>query len=789
MKTWILTLLGMISAVAMAQHEYGCATDEHMHQYFEQHPEALASFEAQQQMIAEISQNYQRRSDAKYIIPVVVHVMYSSCDGNISMAQIEDGLRILNEDFTRTNEDASLTRNVFEDVAADSEIEFRLARLDPDGDPTDGVVRVQTAAAVNAGQNVKSLSYWPSDMYMNIWVVESIANFTGGGGVILGYAQFPGSGSWNTYGLVVRNDAFGTIGTSNADGRTVTHEIGHCLNLYHTFQDGCGSFCTNSGDYVCDTPPAGGATYSCSFSTNTCSNDANGSAAYNSNVPDMIENYMSYNSCQNLFTEGQRDRMHAVLDNINRLEDLVSEDNLIATGVKGLVLADFEVDAEIICQGDAVTFEDASLYNASALSWEFGGAAIPGNSVESNPSVIFPYPGLHEVNYYAGDGFDSVGTTKSIFVIAEEGQYAPYTEAFDTYNAVPNDNWYAINIDNDEYTWKISTEAAYSGGQSLKMDNFGSCGNRQDELITQSFDFSPFTEVNISFRQAFARAYGDANVYLQMFASNNCGEDWDLVWAKSTSSLNTSENGIVSSDPFIPSGASEWQEMVINISNSKFMREGVALKLLYGGSGGNNLYIDDFSINGVFSGDLLLRSPEDGKQGMATDVLIDWKSVGFVDSYEYQIDKSPEFNTGDLITGTTTYIDATPDQGDTEFMAEGLDVATTYYWRVRYVQSGSESDWSETWSFTVSESGVGIQEQASRSWSVYPNPSNGQFWLESNDVLNEVRVIDMTGRVVWSAQDIRQERYELNTGLGSGVYLIQVLDATGGAESETIVIR
>jgi len=785
-KRLMIALLGCLSMGALAQ-DYGCATDEHLEQYLNQSPENRAAFEQQRQELSEYIVNRgASRADEKFIIPVVVHVLYSTCDGNISMSQINDGIRILNEDFNRKNPDTNQTRSPFDEYAADAGIEFRLARLDPDGDPTNGVVRTETSQAVDAQNNVKSISYWPSDMYMNIWIVESIYNFTSGGGIILGYAQFPGSGSWNTYGLVVRNDAFGTIGTSTADGRTVTHEIGHCLNLFHTFQDGCGGNCAFSGDDVCDTPPAAGATYNCSSTTNTCSNDASSNSPYPNGTPDQIENYMSYNSCQNMFSEGQKDRMIATLETVNRLEDLVSEENLIATGVVGLVQADFTTDVELICQFEPVIFSDASLNTGVASSWEFGGEAIPPTSTDPNPEVLFPYAGLYDVAYTAIDNTNTAQTTKKVFVLSSEGQFAPYTDGLEDAVSLPSDKWLDDNIDNDEYGWKITIEAAYTGEKSLKIDNYGKCGNRTDELITQSYDLSTFSSVNISFKEAFARSTGANSVFLRVYGSSDCGETWALVWSRSTTQLQSVTSPVAT--PFVPADQSEWNDFTVTINNQSFMQEGVIFKFSFTGVGGNNLYIDDFSVNGTFNGELLLRAPENGKQGMAKDVLLDWKSAGYVNSYEYELDVVQTFDSQDKITGTKAFETIEPNGNDTEFLAEDLELGSTYYWRVRYDQSGSTSDWSDVWSFTVSESGVGIQKVEQTIVNVFPNPSNGTFTVSSSSNIDGISIMDYTGRMVWMQKNINNNSFVVGTDLSSGVYFMQV-ESSGTIQTKSIVIR
>ena len=782
----MVALLGCMTISASAQ-DYGCATDEHLEQYLNTSTEIREAYLSQRQEFSEFVQNRSAsRGESDYIIPVVVHVLYSTCEGNISMSQIEDGIRILDEDFGRTNPDTNLTRAPFDEYAADAGIEFRLAKIDPNGDPTNGVVRVETSQAVNAQNNVKSISNWPSDEYMNIWIVESIFNFTGGSGTILGYAQFPGSGSWNTYGLVVRNDAFGTIGTSTADGRTVTHEIGHCLNLFHTFQDGCGGNCAFSGDDVCDTPPAAGATYNCSSSTNTCSNDASGASPYPNGTPDQIENYMSYNSCQNMFSLGQKERMISALEFHNTLEDLVSEQNLINTGVIGLVEADFTTDVDLICQFEPVTFSDASMHTGEASSWAFGGEAIPSTSSEANPEVLFPYSGLYDVTYTAVDSSTTDTTTKKVFVVATEGQFAPYSDDLESAVSLPSNTWLDQNIDNDEYAWKITTDAAYSGEKSLKLDNFGKCGDRTDELITQSFDLSTFSSVNLSFKEAFARSVGPTSVFLRVYGSSDCGETWGLVWSRSTSQLQSVSSQ--QSTPFIPADESEWNEFTFTINNQSYMTEGVIFKFSFTGVGGNNLYIDDFNVNGTFSGEILLRSPENGKQGLAKDVLIDWKSAGFVNSYEYEIDQSSSFDGQNKITGTKTFETVDPDGNDTEYLAEDLELGATYYWRVRYEQSGTTSSWSDVWSFMVSETGVGIQKVVESQVNVFPNPSNGLVTVSANDNLDDISILDYTGRLVYNQKAISKSNVVLQTNLASGLYIMQVTIA-GKVETKSLIIR
>jgi hypothetical protein len=240
-------------------------------------------------------------------IPVVVHVVWNTAAQNISDAQVNSQIDVLNRDFRRTNPDVASTPAPFLPLTADSRIEFFLASTDPNGAPTGGIQRRQTTVpSFGDDDSVKAtasggLDAWPADRYLNIWVCEL-------GGGLLGYAQFPG-GPAATDGVVCLQSAFGNIGTAAAPfdlGRTSTHEIGHWLNLNHIWGDD-GTGCSGT-DNVADTPNQGGAnTGAPGFPHVSCSNGPDG---------DMFMNYMDYvdDRAMFMFTAGQVARMQACLD-------------------------------------------------------------------------------------------------------------------------------------------------------------------------------------------------------------------------------------------------------------------------------------------------------------------------------------------------------------------------------------------------------------------------------------------------------------------------------------------
>ncbi|NDC30716.1 MAG: T9SS C-terminal target domain-containing protein [Bacteroidetes bacterium] len=314
-KYFLLTLAcALFQLHSNAQTVVPCATDEIHQQILEQHPE----LKMQEQLMNETARRFvpqlNKAATIKYI-PVVFHVIHGYGNENISQAQINDQIRILNEDYRKvagTNGGSST-----DPLAVDMEYEFRLAQFDPNGNPTDGVNRVNNyALSINATDNTKASIYWPSDKYFNIWVVNTILNNTGSqNSIVLGYAQFPSDRTSRptTDGVIIRSDQVGVIGTGQQSqaGRTLTHEAGHWVGLYHPFQGACGSSSSNcavQGDQVCDTPPVASSASGCQTGRNSCSTD-------NPDLPDLIRNYMDYSdgNCDNMFTKGQKTRADGIM--------------------------------------------------------------------------------------------------------------------------------------------------------------------------------------------------------------------------------------------------------------------------------------------------------------------------------------------------------------------------------------------------------------------------------------------------------------------------------------------
>jgi hypothetical protein len=241
--------------------------------------------------IQKSSQTNVLQTDGTMLIPVVVNVLYRTTAENISDAQIQSQIDVLNEDFGATNADYNLTATYNSVKSGDTKIRFVL----------DQVIRKQTTKTswstndAMKKSNRGGINPTSPTTKLNLWVCNL-------GGGILGYAQFPGGAS-STDGVVCDNNAFGRIGTATAPfnkGRTATHEVGHWLNLRHIWGDAlCGS------DLVNDTPTHNDANYGC---------PAAGHLSTCTGTPvEMTMNYMDYtdDACMYMFTTGQKARMQA----------------------------------------------------------------------------------------------------------------------------------------------------------------------------------------------------------------------------------------------------------------------------------------------------------------------------------------------------------------------------------------------------------------------------------------------------------------------------------------------
>ena len=333
-KRLLLICLLLATKMLSVQAQEKCYTAIRRAKIEADKPELKALFEQKEQVLQQFlaEKPYAKRNNT--VIPVVVHVLYKLEEENISDEQIRSQIKVLNEDFGFTNKNKLDDSHAFYKYCAAAGIEFKLANIDPSGNPTSGITRTKTTKDFwneEEFEDVKFSDYggvnnWDPSSYLNIWVANLDTSSD-----ILGFAILPDELSkYPEYdGLVIRHEAFGTVGTAGKNGygsanlgRTATHEIGHWLNLKHIWGD---ALCGN--DLVADTEPADSSNSDCPKFPHhpkiSCGSSENG---------EMFMNYMDYTSddCMSMFTIGQIERMKAALS-LYRSKILTSKGYLSAT--------------------------------------------------------------------------------------------------------------------------------------------------------------------------------------------------------------------------------------------------------------------------------------------------------------------------------------------------------------------------------------------------------------------------------------------------------------------------
>ncbi len=644
-KTWIfLVLLGLLWHGSYAQKTpksreaalKRCATVEYMQQLRARYP-SFPSDEAFEQWLAPRLRSLEEAKKkgvykkATYTIPVVVHVIHNGenigSGTNLPYAQIESQIRVLNEDFNRTNADAVNTPADFQPVAGSISIEFKLATRDPDGLPLaePGVHRVDRNAMgwstppfsdSYVESVIKPATIWDPNLYLNIWVLD----LAGG---LLGYAQFPESTldglpssgeSASTDGVVIWHKAFG----SNYDaagnpvnpaydllsaydrGRTTTHEVGHFLGLRHIWGDGDCS----KDDFVSDTPLADGdnATSSpCTYpGRNSCNEGTN-------DLPDMFQNYMDYSNdvCMNLFTQGQMSRMETVLQNSPRRKELLSSPAADPLPI----YASFQVDKQSGCAPLTVVLTDQSGVDSgeppiSSWTWNFdltdvGGTLSPASSatgagphtITFDPTALGPGSYTYEVELVVDNGSKTASFKRNITVVVPSAPQAlPIVDNFESGTLTAGNGTtevWQVSSNSPDGGWAF-TSTAYEGSQALWVNNFDAdFSGKKVELVSPYFSLSGASKPQLRFYVAYAPYSSNFYDGLEVVLLSDCGATETVLYTKEGTSLATAPATTLL---FTPT-AGQWREEIVDLS-AYVGQSDLRLAIRNKGGYGNALYLD-----------------------------------------------------------------------------------------------------------------------------------------------------------------------------------------------------
>ena len=421
LSTTILSIFLTVPFQSFAQNKVCGSYKGYIEHDMHQNPEFYQSISEKNQSLKQEFERIQNNldisslrstSDNKKIIPVVVHIIHDDGPENVSDEVVQEAIDALNRNINgQSNLFESRTPDVFAALRGVPNVEFRLARIDPNGESTNGIVRVKSPLTNEPSPRnaVKSVSYWNSYQYFNIWVIKKFLPESNGN-TLLGFAQFPFSGSMATDGVVLIYSEFNDPSSS-----TLTHEAGHWLGLCHPWDCGAG---TCGDDNIFDTPPAREANYGVSFNNfpyhvglqnQGCIADSMNWAG------EMFMNYMDYTPDQftTMFSKGQVEVINETLEGDGTVpgfrQYMWSEVNIDETGTSDGFLPPtctkqlniFENnDAYQVCIGEETWFRSNSRIfgnSISSVEWDFGDGTITSGSYNGQL-------GHYELHTYANEG-------------------------------------------------------------------------------------------------------------------------------------------------------------------------------------------------------------------------------------------------------------------------------------------------------------------------------------------------------------------------------------------------
>ena len=639
-----------IAKVGFAQ-DRPCSADEHYRKLLAKYPQ-LADYE--KKFNDQLDRRMAERTTATtpdtttYDIPIVVHVIHDYGAENLDDTLLYQAAQYWTVVYMKQNADTSGVITPFVPYIGKANMRLHLATIDPNGRPTKGIVRFNSYLTAAADDEAK-FNQWPQNEYVNIWFINAFGAEDVG---VAAYAYFPSSAVYEPF-----YDGIICLASYANYAKTVPHEMGHVLNLYHPWGNTNNPAVACGDDHVDDTPPTkghepSGCVASALYDTNCATGymktymSSDGTVDSLVNYPDTVnsQNIMDYTYCQEMFTKGQAARMRAAITNTTAgRNNLITPANLAATGALAPMpdlppVADFIVDKGIGATTDLRTyflafnspinfnFRNASWNDTiSDVHWTFSnGATNPTSTGMGNVHNQFTQPGWVTVTLAANSnaGTDTIVNTHAVYVAdtTPVGGMG-YMQQFSSASAISN--WPMFNYYNNQFKWDLYTGAGVGDNTCLRYRSYDSSdritGNAvgdHDDIYTPAFDLTNITG-NLYLNFYSTGAYTNHNLgsgtilvddSLEIDASISGGAIWTRIGGfGSTRLYDQGDYGY----EYVPNSATTWKARSFAIPVGD-RTANTFFRLRYRpGNTGNNLYIDNIHFDGFPAGvkDELAASP------------------------------------------------------------------------------------------------------------------------------------------------------------------------------------
>ena len=646
-RRFSVALAAMFCIAGAAHAQQPCASDKVYWETVKQHPEILQYEQRfEEQIAAAVAQSGFNKTTLSasdtttFDVPLVIHVVHDYGVEYLSDDVIYNAVKYWAQIYVCGN--TSDTANViapFKKYVGNARIRLHLATIDPTGKPTKGVVHHHSYLTGNADDQAK-IGQWPQNKYINLWFINTFGAASTGAAA---YAYYPSSAAFMPY----YDGVIGLYTYINYD-MAIPHEIGHVLNLQHTWGN------TNNPDVACgndqvdDTPPTKGHNpVGCSpgalFDTNCATGyvkhytPAGGVGDSLVDYPDTTnsQNIMDYTYCQRMFTIGQCVRMrNALTATTAGRNNLITTANLAATGAVAPMpdlapVADFSVERATgggvatdyrtvflsKTSGANFTFRNRSWNDTiTNVSWIFSNSAVtPSSTAPSIVSNSFGTTGWVTTTLIASanSGSDTIVNTHAVYVAdtATAGGLG-YVQSFSTPSSI--DNWPIFNYFENQYQWQYYTGASYDGDNACIRYRSRDTTNKQvatplgdhDDLFTPAFNLTTGSTFYLNFKTAAATSStsgfsGPVGDSLEIDASTNGGIRWTKLIGYKRGTL--ANNGLKTSE-FVPTLPAQWVARGVQVPASYCTANTYFRFRYWPGNTGNNFYLDNVTLEGFPAG-------------------------------------------------------------------------------------------------------------------------------------------------------------------------------------------